>query len=59
MHRRTVMTTIHRKFPLQYLQDLGLPDECEGGEVVRETIVQHRRWSVDHSLVVRAGAGSR
>ena len=38
-------------FTREELLDLGLPDECDGGKIISDTITGQRRWSTTHRLI--------
>ena len=40
-----------KTFTRQELIDLGLPDECDGGKIISDTIIDQRRWSTTHELI--------
>lgn len=40
-----------KTFTRQELLDLGLPDECDGGKIISDTIIDQRRWSTTHRLI--------
>jgi hypothetical protein len=42
-----------KRFAKTYLVELGLPWDCEGGEVIEDKIEDQRRWSTDHGLIFR------
>lgn len=40
-----------KTFTRKELLDLGLPDECDGGKIISDTITGQRRWSTTHRLI--------
>lgn len=42
-----------KRFQKNELTDLGLPSDCDDGEVVSDHISDHGRWSVRHELIFR------
>ena len=42
-----------RTFTKQELDDLDLPGECNGGEVVSDVITGNSRWSIEHTVIFR------
>ena len=47
------MAGITKTFAAEDLLDIGLPFDCEGGEVLERTIVDQSRWAVEYELVFR------
>jgi hypothetical protein len=41
-------------FKREYLRgEIGLPWDCEGGEIVSDTMIDHGRWTIEHEIVFR------
>jgi hypothetical protein len=47
------MMATTQSFCAEEWERLGLPHECEGGQVLEDVIVDHTRWSVLHRLTFR------
>lgn len=42
-----------RVFTAEEWESLGLPYGCEGGEILKDEMVQHKRWSIVHEITFR------
>lgn len=45
--------SITRTFANEEWEALGLPDACEGGEIIEDRMVDHRRWYLIHEITFR------
>lgn len=48
-----MVTPVTRIFHVDDLRDAGLPDRCEGGETISNTIVGKSRWSTEYKVTFR------